>query len=171
MRGGKNLKTSLLEDRSCHFALETGLWREVLTSYLQGLWVKRNPVNPIGLGCFPLPPPPFTSSRKGPQGPPFRFRHADPLKFQGPKRRPRRRPADEHCGNDCRLLKAAEPPTISIPKEKFEFLYQVLSGLSPHPCLEVVPLAQPASEPVLPQLQMREQSLHQEGPLQPPGEL
>lgn len=36
-------------------------------------------------------------------------------------------------------LKAAGTPTISIPEEKSEILYQVSSGLSPYPCSEMVP--------------------------------
>ncbi|KAJ8796227.1 hypothetical protein J1605_018024, partial [Eschrichtius robustus] len=76
---------------------------------------------------------------------------ADAKTFQGPKRRPRRSPADKHCGKP--LLKTAGMPTISIPKEKFESPNQVLSGLLPPPTFGNGSLAVPALEPVLlPQL-------------------
>lgn len=44
------------------------------------------------------------------------------------------------------LLKTLGTPTISIPKETFEFLHQVLSGLLPPPLLGNSSLAVPALE-------------------------
>lgn len=67
-------------------------------------------------------------SRGGAKGPPFRFRHANPLKFQGPKSRP-----SGPWGQARLQLKTAEAPAISIRKGKFKFLHLVLSGLPPQP--------------------------------------
>ena len=82
-----------------HFALETRLWGDLLILYLGGVGPKK-PSKPElpGLLSPPLPTPGSRGQREGPQGPPFRFRHADPLKFQGPKGRPRRNPADKPWG-------------------------------------------------------------------------
>lgn len=78
--------TSLLEDRSCcHFALETGPWREMLISYLQGMWVKRNPVNPIGLGFFPFPPPPTRQLQEGASGTTMQIQACRPSQVSGSK--------------------------------------------------------------------------------------
>lgn len=54
------------------------------------------------------------------------------------------------------LLKTLGTPTISIPKETFEFLHQVLSGFRPPPLLGNSSVAVPALEPVfLPQLSVQ----------------